>query len=88
MGGVVAWEIARQLRDAGQEVGLLALVETWPPDEVASNDQPSVRRAPALLEFLASRLRLHRESISKLRGRARWQYVLERMRPLADRPWA
>jgi len=84
MGGVVAWEIARQLRDAGQEVGLLALVETWPPDEVASNARPSAWRAPVLLEFLGARLRLYRESLSKLRGRARWRYLLERMRPLAD----
>jgi thioesterase domain-containing protein len=53
MGGLVAWEIARQLRDAGQEVGLLALVETWPPEEAASNALRSARRAPALLEFLA-----------------------------------
>jgi aspartate racemase len=84
MGGVVAWEIARQLRDAGQEVGLLALVETWPPDEAASNAMSPTRRAPALLDFLASRLRLYRETLSGLRGRARWRYVLERMRPLAD----
>jgi thioesterase domain-containing protein len=84
MGGVVAWEIARQLRDAGQEVGLLALVETWPSDEVASNVPRSAWRAPPALEFLASRLRLYRESLSRLGGRARWRYVLERMRPLAD----
>jgi thioesterase domain-containing protein len=84
MGGVVAWEIARQLRDAGQEVGLLALVETWPPEEVASGALRSPRQAPAALDFLASRLRLYRESLSRLRGRARWRYLLERMRPLAD----
>ena len=36
MGGVVAWEMARQLREAGQEVGLLALLETWPPEAVAA----------------------------------------------------
>ena len=84
MGGVVAWEIARQLRDAGQEVGLLALVETWPPDEIASNAPRYGAAGAGPAEFLASRLRLYRESLSRLRGRARWRYVLERMRPLAD----
>ncbi len=31
MGGVVAYEMAQQLRAAGEHVGLLALLESWPP---------------------------------------------------------
>jgi len=84
MGGLVAWEIACQLRDAGQEIGLVALIETWPPDEVTLNAGPPARRAPLLVEFLGARLRLYRESLSELHGRARWRYVLDRMRSLGD----
>jgi thioesterase domain-containing protein len=84
MGGVVAWEIARQLREAGQEVELLALIETWPPEPVASGRRPWALRTPALLEFVGDRLRLHRESLAGLRGRARWQYLLERLKSFSD----
>jgi thioesterase domain-containing protein/acyl carrier protein len=31
VGGTVAWEVARRLRDAGEEVALLALVDSWAP---------------------------------------------------------
>ena len=31
MGGVVAWEMARQLQGSGQEVGLLALIDSYAP---------------------------------------------------------
>jgi len=84
MGGVVAWEMARQLREAGQEVGLLALLETWPPEAVASGGPPTSWRAPVLLEFLGARLRLYREALAALRGRERLRYVLARLKPFSD----
>ena len=31
MGGVVAWEMARQLQEVGQEVGLVALIDSYAP---------------------------------------------------------
>lgn len=34
MGGVVAFEMAQQLRSSGHEVALLALMETWPPEAI------------------------------------------------------
>src|SRR6185295_14545789 len=84
MGGVVAWEIAQQLREAGQAVGLLALLETWPPPAAAAPERawPALR-ASVLLEFIGTRLRLYREALGGLRGRARVRYVVERLRPLS-----
>jgi len=32
LGGLLAWEMARQLMDEGQEIGLLALLDTHPPN--------------------------------------------------------
>jgi aspartate racemase len=84
MGGVVAWEIARQLREAEQEVGLLALLETWPPEEVAASARSASLRAPVLLEFIGARLRLYREALAGLRGGARWMFVLQRLKPFFD----
>jgi len=84
MGGVVAWEIAQQLRGAGQPIGLLTLLETWPPEMAASPRQLLASRVPAVLGFVGSRLRLYRESLAGLRGRARWRYLLGRSKLFAD----
>jgi amino acid adenylation domain-containing protein len=84
MGGVVAWEIAQQLRRAGQPIGLLALIETWPSETVAAPRRPWASRVPAVLGFVGNRLRLYRESLAGLRGRARWRYLLGRLKPFTD----
>ncbi len=34
MGGAVAYEMAQQLKASGEEMEMLALIETWPPDYV------------------------------------------------------
>ncbi|GHF43631.1 amino acid adenylation domain-containing protein [Deinococcus metalli] len=60
-GGVVAFELAQQLRDAGEAVGLLALLDTWTPrpqditprhvlrglKRVARTELTRARRSPA-----------------------------------------
>jgi thioesterase domain-containing protein len=38
MGGVVAFEMARQLREAGEEVALLALLDSYPSSEASQGD--------------------------------------------------
>jgi amino acid adenylation domain-containing protein len=77
MGGVVTWEMAQQLRGAGQEVGLLALLETWPPARGvdASWLTPLGLRSRAMLEFTIGRLRLHLETLQRLRGPERVRYL-------------
>jgi amino acid adenylation domain-containing protein len=87
MGGVVTWEMAQQLRGAGQEVGLLALLETWPPmpGAGASWSMPPRPRGRAILEFTTGRLRLHLETLRRLRGRERLRYLRQRAMLLADR---
>ena len=32
LGGLIAWEIARQIREVGEEVTMLALIDTYPPN--------------------------------------------------------
>jgi aspartate racemase len=85
MGGVVAWEIAQQLRAAGQEVGLLALLDTWPPTPGSSPRMPLGPRGAALLEFVTGRVRLSLQGLRQARGRDRVHYLRERMATLATR---
>src|SRR5207247_6318504 len=80
MGGVVAYEMAQQLCAAGQKIGLLALLETWPP-----RPGPRLRvHTPAVLGFVAGRLRLYVETLVRLRGRERIRYLHERLKRLRD----
>jgi len=39
LGGLVAWEMARQLTDAGEQVELLALIDTYPPEDASAEAQ-------------------------------------------------
>jgi thioesterase domain-containing protein/acyl carrier protein len=82
MGGVVAWEMAQQLREAGQEVGLLALLETWPPE--AASSRAHTLPTSAVLEFITGRLRLYSETLARLRGPERLRYLLGRLKPVWD----
>jgi thioesterase domain-containing protein/acyl carrier protein len=45
LGGLLAWEIARQLTAIGESVGMLALIDTYPPSRAQTepgNDSPSM----------------------------------------------
>ena len=50
MGGIVAYEMAHQLRAAGHEVGLLVLLETWLPVTTSErgSDPMSARSQPCI----------------------------------------
>src|SRR5262249_24350348 len=54
MGGVVAYEMAQQLHAAGQQVGLLGLLETWPPGPASARQLRLRGRAPAVLGFVVN----------------------------------
>jgi len=82
MGGVVAYEMAQQLRAAGQEIGLLALLETWLPNSMSTGKVGMSARRAALLGFVKDRLHLYREAFVQRSLRERLRYVLKRLRLL------
>jgi amino acid adenylation domain-containing protein len=85
MGGVVAYEMAQQLRAAGQEVGLLALLETWPPPPRSSRRRFGLGgRRLAVLRFVAGRLGLYLRNLARLRGRRRLRFLRERLATLVQ----
>jgi amino acid adenylation domain-containing protein len=70
-GGVIAFEMARQLRSAGQEVALLALFDTY--------SRPPVRSArPSFLRFAGWRLEFHVGAMSRLEPGKRLGYLSAR----------
>jgi amino acid adenylation domain-containing protein len=83
MGGVVAFEMARQLRAAQQDVRFLALVDAWPTQPGRSwRRRLPVRRPVVLLRFLTGRLALHARAFAEHTGRARWRYAAEKLAAL------
>ena len=84
MGGVVAYEIAQQLQEAGQEIGLLALLETWPPQAIPPSRRLSTLDTPGVLGFAAGRLHLYIETLARLRGHERSRYLLGRLKAMRD----
>jgi thioesterase domain-containing protein len=76
MGGTIAYEMAYQLRAAGEEVALLALLDTYPsgylhnlPGENALG--PKVRR-------LLQRIKCHSTNMSGLPLREQFRYLMEK----------
>ncbi len=72
-GGLVAYEVARQLCAQGQAVGLLVLIDTYFPD--------SLNAASSLL----GKVIFHIESLKELEPRQRLGYALERVVNLTPR---
>lgn len=60
LGGTIAFEMARQLRGAGQQVGLLALLDTYPSKALR----------------LGERLSSHAANLERLSLRAKFEYVV------------
>ena len=83
MGGIIAYEMAQQLVASGDEVPLLALIETWVPEAPKARLIRPGTRVLAMLRFAGDRFRLYREEMSRLGMRQRIAYVLYRMRMFA-----
>jgi amino acid adenylation domain-containing protein len=82
-GGVVAWEMARQLRTAGQAIGFLGLIGSSPkPDSTPPNLLGA--RAAAVRELMVGRLSLYVRALKQLRGRRRLEYLRQRVAELAQ----
>ncbi|MGE5275910.1 MAG: amino acid adenylation domain-containing protein, partial [Acidobacteriota bacterium] len=73
-GGLVAFEMARQLHARGRRVGLLALLDTS-----AFPFEPR----PTRLEFVRNRTRFHATKLKEIPAERRVGYLLERGRALA-----
>lgn len=67
-GGVVAYEMARQLEAAGEQVGLLAVLESGPPNLDKVRPELNAESAPFVLENVYENLRefVHQPSSAKL----------------------
>jgi thioesterase domain-containing protein/acyl carrier protein len=81
--GVVAYEVARQLRAQGQQVGLLVLFDV--PNPALANQASKVRDMAAAGRRLAWRLRRHLLALRQHRWREAPAYILERVPPLVAR---
>ena len=69
-GGVVAYEMAQQLLQAGDEVGLLIFIDPTTPQNKPQTDMPS---SP---EILAERMARHKKNMAQLGRLARLGYIL------------
>lgn len=74
LGGMVAFEVAAQLRQAGHEIGMLFLLDAHPPN------LPALRRVRMLAPYLAHRFAHHLRISVRSVGRA--EYVRARVRAL------
>jgi len=90
-GGFVAYEIACQLRDAGHEVALLALVDPPPPFTHASGARRGATRgrgwrtrALVVPRFVRERLRLYAREWRALEGHARRDWLRAKLATLRD----
>lgn len=76
-GGLAAFEIAQQLRRNGDEVALLALLDTGSPDY--PRPLPNTSRIRSRINSLVNRTRLHRDSLVGLSNRGRLSYIVEKI---------
>jgi thioesterase domain-containing protein len=80
-GGLVAFEMAQQLRRAGDEVGLLALIDPTTPrqaDQPFSAEGNSHPRKQPSSERFGSRILRHLRQLQRLPGETRVPYLRER----------
>jgi amino acid adenylation domain-containing protein len=66
-GGVMAFEMAQQLKEAGQEVGVLALFDTWAPGSRRKRDETELL-AWLIAGFARQRGQETKLSLNELRG--------------------
>jgi aspartate racemase len=82
MGGVIAYEMARQLRAEGEAVDLLGLLETWPP-HYSMLVTLSASAVPARLTMAALRVTGAAQTLRQLDGGDRLRYVKSRLARVA-----
>jgi amino acid adenylation domain-containing protein len=75
-GGSVAYEMAQQLRAAGEDVAFLAFFDTNGPDYPRL--LPTTTAWRRKLDWWIDRATLHVQNFQACQGRQRWQYLLEK----------
>ena len=95
IGGIVAYEMARQIEAQGEKVDLLALLDTDVPTRTSFKEFVTYERSERLRNFwkvhVAQPARGHLEKIAPLSLAEKWQYLLDRTvrrgsRETADEP--
>ena len=83
-GGIVALEMAHQLRDAGEDVGLLYLLWNTPTDFPSLAEPSALRRFRRLAlrerierHWITERLRGYRDRLRERRGSAKLEYLAQ-----------
>lgn len=76
MGGTIAFEMACQLQASGEEVGLLALLDTYPAGYLKL--QPEAETLSRKLDRLRERTRCHYKNIAGLELREQARYLAEK----------
>ena len=83
MGGLVAWEMAQQLRKEGETIGLLALIDTTPPSVYLEADDGDdelsmlARFALHMSRLVGKDLRPLAEQFSQADAQGQWNMVQE-----------
>lgn len=77
MGGIVAFEIARQLHEANDEVGALIMVDAWPPEYIAPSRWSS--RLGQQVSFVADGVSRHWKTLWEQPNSERLQYLRDKM---------
>jgi thioesterase domain-containing protein len=75
MGGLIALEMARHLTEAGEEVPLVAMMDTY---LVVTNRALDEIGDGAVMDTVASRLNISMRDIQQLPPDRRWDYIAER----------
>jgi len=84
MGGVVAYEMAQQLRAEGQKVGSLMLLETWPPGGTSQSWWHPGARLLTALRLMRGRLELYSKELARLNRPQRVRYLLGKLTMLKE----
>jgi thioesterase domain-containing protein len=77
MGGMVAYEVAQQLRSAGQVVSFVGMIDTFAPEQIPV--KAKLTRTGHQVQFVAGRLRRYLRTLSTLPWRKRWRFVREKL---------
>jgi thioesterase domain-containing protein/acyl carrier protein len=78
LGGVIAYEMAQQLRADGHEVAMVAMFDSFRPGWPKL--RPHVPKPAYGAMHVAHIAGFHARNLANLRGRARWSYVADRGR--------
>ena len=76
-GGIVAFEMACQLQDEGEEVGLLAVLDTYPVGYYKL--RPGINARALRRRRFVRKMRCHLDNLSRLSSREKVKYILAKL---------